>query len=74
MVKRVTVMFAMILIALGVGIGAGLLPASPRVQVAVAAIGGLVIWGLVKVLSQDGDIWKFRASSLAYPSAAQSVE
>ena len=61
MVKRVTVMFAMILIGLGVGIGAGLLPANPRAQVAVAAIGGLVMWGLVKVLSRDGDIWKFTA-------------
>jgi hypothetical protein len=60
-VKRVTVMFAMILIGLGVGIGAGLLPANPRAQVAVAAIGGLVMWGLVKVLSRDGDIWKFGA-------------
>ena len=61
MVKRVTVMVAMILIALGVGIGAGLLPANPRAQIAVAAIGGLVMWGLVKVLSRDGDIWKFGA-------------
>ena len=60
MVKRITVMFAMTLIALGVGIGAGLLPANPRAQVAVAAIGGLVMWGLIKVLSRDGDIWKFR--------------
>jgi hypothetical protein len=60
-VKRVTVMFAMILIGLGVGIGAGLLPANPRAQVAVAGIGSLVMWGLVKVLSRDGDIWKFGA-------------
>jgi hypothetical protein len=52
-------MFAMILIGLGVGIGAGLLPANPRAQVAVAAIGGLVMWGLVKLLSRDGDFWKF---------------
>lgn len=59
MVKRVAVMFAMILIGLGVGIGAGLLPANPRAQVAVAAIGGLVMWGLVRMLSRDGDIWKF---------------
>ena len=61
MVKRVTVMFAMILIGLGVGIGAGLLPANPRAQVAVAGSGSLVMWGLVKVLSRDGDIWKFGA-------------
>jgi hypothetical protein len=54
-------MFAMILIGLGVGIGAGLLPANPRAQVAVAGIGSLVMWGLVKVLSRDGDIWKFGA-------------
>ena len=33
MVKRVTVMFATILIALGVGIGAGLLPGNPKAQV-----------------------------------------
>ena len=39
MVKRVAVMFATILIALG----------------------GLIGWGLVKVLSRNGDIWKFRA-------------
>ena len=61
MFKRIAVMFGMILIALGVGIGAGLLPANPRTQVAVAAIGRLVMWGLVKVLSRDGDIWKFGA-------------
>lgn len=60
MVKRITIMFAMMLIALGVGIGAGLLPENPTAQVAVAAIGGLVMWGLVKVLSRDEDIWKFR--------------
>ena len=60
MVKRVAVRFATILIALGVAVGAGLLPANPRAQVAFAAIGGLIGWGLVKVLSRDGDIWKFR--------------
>ena len=60
MVKRVTVMFAMILIGLGVGIGAGLMPANPRAQIAVAAIGGLVMLGLIRVLSRDGDVWKFR--------------
>jgi hypothetical protein len=60
-VKRITVMVAMVLIALGVGIGVGLLPANPRAQVAVAAIGGLVMWGLVKALSRDGEIWKFSA-------------
>lgn len=64
MVKRVVLMLAMILIALGVGIGAGLLPANPRAQVAVAAIGGLVMWGFVKVLSRDGDLWKFE---IPYP-------
>ena len=61
MVKRVIVMFAMILIALGVGIGAGLLPENPGGQVAVTAIGGLVMWGVVRVLSRDGDIWQFTA-------------
>lgn len=61
MVKRITVMFAMILIALSVGIGAGLLPANPGAQVALAAIGGLVMWRLVKVLSRDGDVWTFTA-------------
>ena len=48
MVKRVAVMFATILIALGVGIGAGLLPANPGAQVALAAIGGLVLWGSLR--------------------------
>jgi hypothetical protein len=61
MVKREAVMFATILIALGVGIGAGLLPENPGAQAALAGIGILVGWGLVKVLSRDGDIWKFRA-------------
>lgn len=61
MVKRVTVMVAMILIAFAVGIGAGLLPANPGAQIAVAAIGGLAMWGLVKVSSRDGDIWEFGA-------------
>jgi len=51
----------MILIALGVGIGVGLLPANPGAQVAVAAIGGLVMWGLLNALSRNGDIWKFTA-------------
>jgi hypothetical protein len=60
-VKRITVMLAMILIALGVGIGVGLLPANPGAQVAVAAIGGLVMWGLLNALSRNGDIWKFTA-------------
>ena len=61
MVKRITIMVAMMLIALGTGIGAGLLAENPTAQVAVAAIGGLVMWGLVKLLSRDGDIWKFKA-------------
>lgn len=61
MVTRVAVMFATILIALGVGVGAGLLRANPGAQVAFAAIGGLIGWGLVKKLSRNGDIWKFRA-------------
>ena len=54
-------MVAMILIAFAVGIGAGLLPANPGAQIAVAAIGGLAMWGLVKVSSRDGDIWEFGA-------------
>ena len=61
MVKRVAVLFAMVLIALGVGIGAGLLPENPGAQAAMAAIGGLAGWGLVKVVGRDGDIWKFEA-------------
>ncbi len=59
MVKRLAVMFATGLIALGVGIGAGLLPANQGIQAALAAIGGLVLWGIIKVLSRSGDIWKF---------------
>ena len=62
MVKRVAVMFATILIALGVGIGAGLLPANPRkLKSHWPRLAVWCVWGLVKVLSRNGDIWKFRA-------------
>ncbi len=61
MAKRLTVMSGMVLIGLGVGIAVGYLPANPGAQAAVAAIGGLLMWLLVKVLSRNGEIWKFKA-------------
>ena len=45
MVKRLAVMSATGLIALGEEIGAGLLPTNQGSQAALAAIGGLVLWG-----------------------------
>jgi hypothetical protein len=61
MVKRIIAMLATILIALAVGIGVGLFPTNPEVQVGIAAAGSLALWAIVTILSKNGAIWEFSA-------------
>ena len=58
--KRMAVMAAMIVTALGVGVGVTS-TTNPASQAAMVAIGGLLVVGLVKVLSRAGEIWRFTA-------------
>ncbi len=60
-------MAAMILTALGVGVGVTS-TTNPTSQAAMVAIGGLLVGGLVKVLSRAGEIWRFTAPYPEHPT------
>jgi hypothetical protein len=58
--KRMAVMAAMIVTALGVGVGVTS-TTNPTAQAAMVGIGGLLVWGLVTFLSRAGEVWRFTA-------------
>ncbi len=58
--KRMAVMAAMIVTALGVGVGVTS-TTNPTFQAAMVGIGGLLVGGLVTFLSRAGEIWRFTA-------------
>jgi hypothetical protein len=67
MFKRVVVLLSTLLLAFGAGIGVGFVPNNPSGQALLLATGVLAVWGLVRVLSRDGDIWKFDAPYRSAP-------
>ena len=61
MLKRIAGLAGTLLIAIGAGIGIGLLSNSPPAKATIAAAAAFVVWALVATLGGNGDIWKFDA-------------